>query len=646
MKYIRTIQRPTRLFSISRIACRTALCLVMLIMPAILPAQQTLPKPDAETLKKTVSQTSEIERLIIRATPASLAEARSRIAASTVIAAPDSSALHAIIRGIERTVYGSSGAVPSGAQASARFEIPVSAEGADRKYITCLVALADVSAGKIPAVLALEPASALSELIGMLVFFSSTRAEIRTHALSAIPRFSCFDVVSIIPHLILGIDAFDAKRYLDAERHFSAALAIDRTVEPAVCGFARTELALGKPQAAKEAMDVLCSENALNSISQDFRAYYGIALYQLNQILDAEPWLEEALKQNPGRTDVLIPLAHAALQRMDYPLAARYLDQAYRTYAQDRSWLLAKSQLALENGRPSDAERYARSAVKLDSRDPVALSYLVRALEKSGDDKSRSEAMMVAESVLAYVRDSADSSLSPLEQALRSQAEREALRFLISESYRRQDWLKAAQYYQQAGGIPLDREMVAAILRKSGNVEEAIRFTTDWKNQEPNSEKAVEAWLRSLALQTGGSYASASTRTSDAGSGLGIALSALGSLKGESGNSPLLDIVVNFIAAPYSRELKSFLYYLAASLNTEESRKIEQLKNALAERADNVEALVLLAEIYANRYLRQFDLSDTSNRDKALRYISIAKSFNPKDLELVARIEQIESKLK
>jgi len=224
-------------------------------------------------------------------------------------------------------------------------------------------------------------------------------------------------------------------------------------------------------------------------------------------------------------------------------------------------------------------------------------------------------------------------------------AQTTALQFLVSESCRRQDWASAAKYLQQAGSAALDKEMVATILRKSGNMRAAVQFASSWYAQEPTSEQAVEAYLRSLAMAIGGGLASAAP-VSDASTGLGIALSALGVHQGGNVNSAMLEMVVKFIAAPFSKELKSFLYYMSASLQNDENKAIDQLKNALVERADNVEALVSLASIYLNRYNRQSDKRDTINRDKALRYLTQAKALNPTDNELCARISELESKIK
>jgi tetratricopeptide (TPR) repeat protein len=202
----------------------------------------------------------------------------------------------------------------------------------------------------------------------------------------------------------------------------------------------------------------------------------------------------------------------------------------------------------------------------------------------------------------------------------------------------------ASKYLQEAGGVPLDKEMVAVILRKSGNVQEALQFALSWYLQEPTSEKAVEAYLRSLAMATGGGLASAAP-TRDVPTAIVPGLPGLGMSQDEGANSALLDIVLKFIAAPFSKELKSFLYYMSATLQSDENKAISQLKDALAERADNVEALVSLASIYINRYNRQSDKSDTTNRDKAVLYLEQAKSLHPNDDEILARIKQLEAEL-
>lgn len=604
-------------------------------MPLITEAQQALPKIDSEQLKKISGESAEIEALIIRATPHSITEARQRIETSLYLSAPDKAALGAIASGIGLILYGPK---------DSRFEIPAAAQGASQKYIACLVGLVDAFAGKYPQIFASEPCSTLTELISSLPYFRSAKSEVREKVNGALSRFDALGGVSVVPMLIRGQIALDSKEYGTAEKEFSSALALDTKSEKSACGFARASLALGKLQAAKNALDPIATGVIASNTSAEFKALYGLTLYNLNNVLDAEAWLASALKDDPGRTEVLVPLAEAAIQKRDYSAASRYLESAAKAFSQDRTWLVLKSQYALENSRQADAERFARSAVRYFPKDPVALSQLILALEKSTDEVRHAEAVDLAKAVLDLAMNK-ETALVPLEEARRAQARNQALQFLVSESYNHQDWVTAAAYLQAAGGLPLDKNMVATILRKSGNIQASIQFASSWYAQEPGSEKAVEAYLRSLAMATGGGLASAAS-ASDVHTGLGIALSALGIGKDGSANSALLDLVLKFIAAPYSKELKSFLYYMSASLQSDENKAIDQLKDALAERADNVEALVSLADIYLARYNRQFDKRDTTNRDKAIRYLGQAKALSPTDKDLLARISQLEAQLK
>jgi tetratricopeptide (TPR) repeat protein len=602
------------------------------VVPGIVCAQQALPKIGTEQLKKITNESSELEALIVRATPQSIAQARAQIGASPYLSDPDKVVLDAIAHGVSLLVYGTK---------DVRFAVPPGAQGASTKYITCLVGLIDAFSGEVPQVFQNTAYSTMSEFISSLAFFRASRNETREQALAALARFEALGSVSAVSMLIRGQIALESKQYDDAVKNFQKALDLDPQSQKAACGLARSFVALGKPEDAKKALDPIVAQA---SLSAEFKSLYGMSLYSLNNVLDAESWFAGALKDDPARTDVLVPLASATMQRRDYPAASRYLESASKTASRDRTWLVLKSQYALENSRQSDAERFARSAVRFFSKDPVAIAQLIRALQKSADQTKHLEAVDLAKAVLDLTNGQ-DAEFTPFEQAQRAQARDTALQFLVSESYSHQDWASAANYIQQAGSATLDKEMVATILRKSGNMQAAVQFASSWYAQDPNSEQAVEAYLRSLAMATGGGLASAAP-ASDASTGLGIALSALGVNQGGSANSAMLEMVVKFIAAPFSKELKSFLYYMSASLQNDEDKAIGQLKDALAERADNVEALVSLASMYLNRYNRQLDKSDTINRDKALRYLTQAKALNPTENDLRARISELESQIK
>jgi len=320
-------------------------------------------------------------------------------------------------------------------------------------------------------------------------------------------------------------------------------------------------LALKKPEDAKKALDPIVAQAGL---SAEFKALYGMSLYSLNNVLDAEPWLAGALKDEPSRVDVLVPLAAAAMQRRDYPAAARYLESASKTASQDLTWLVLKSQYALEYARQSDAESFCSFRGAFVPQRLLWQSLSSFWFCKSPTIRLGTWKPSIWQNVVLDLTKGHNAYSTPLEQAQRTWARNVGFQFLVSESYRRQDWLSAANYLQQAGSAALDKEMVATILRKSGDVQAAVQFSSSWYAQEPTSEKAVEAYLRSLAMATGGGLASAAP-ASDAPTGLGIALSALGVNQGGSTNSAMLDMVVKFIAAPFSKELK-FVFFIICRL--------------------------------------------------------------------------------
>ena len=494
----------------------------------------------------------------------------------------------------------------------------------------------------------------MTELISALPFFRSSRSEVRTQALAALGRLKALGGTSAVLYLIDGQMALDSKHYEESAADYRAALAMDNLSQKAACGVARASLALGAPQDAKHALDPILAASGTvapstpasggPALSADFESLYGLSLYNLNSVLDAKAWLAAAFAADPSRTETLVPLAQAAMQERDYQAAWQYLESASKTASTDRVWLTLKSQYALENSRQTDAERFARLAVQYYPKDPVAIAQLIAALQKSADDSRHTEAIGLATAVLDLTGAGSPRRV-PLEQARVAQARDRALQYLVSESYARQNWADAAKYLQMAGNAPLDNQMVATILRKSGDVPAAVQFASNWYAQDPSSEKAVEAYLRSLALTTGGGLASAAP-ASDVHTGLGFALAALGVTQPGSENAAMLDLVVKFIASPFYKELKSFLYYMSASLQGDETKAIGQLKDALAERADNVEALVSLSAIYLGRYQRQTDKSDSTNRDKALRYLTQAESLNPTDNDILARIAQLRAELK
>ncbi|HEY9054704.1 MAG TPA: tetratricopeptide repeat protein, partial [Rectinemataceae bacterium] len=218
---------------------------------------------------------------------------------------------------------------------------------------------------------------------------------------------------------------------------------------------------------------------------------------------------------------------------------------------------------------------------------------------------------------------------SPLAEAMIVEAETKAMNYLLADAYSHQDWFTAAKLIEESGTELLDKSMVATILRKSGQVRQAVEFASSWYASAPESEHAAEAYLRSLASAAGVGLASAGAPASDVPR-------ALLSLAGSSGGqNELLGLVFSLLSGSYSSSLRSYLLFLRGSLLADTDAAIDAYRSALMERPDNVEALVALAQAYHAK----------GDSAKAQFYIKQAKMLGVADMELAAALSNLESAL-
>ena len=220
-----------------------------------------------------------------------------------------------------------------------------------------------------------------------------------------------------------------------------------------------------------------------------------------------------------------------------------------------------------------------------------------------------------------------------LAASMRTQAEAEAVRILLTQAYRRQDWFTAASLLDAGGTQTLDKTLVATVLRKSGRTSEAIEFASRWHASDPDSEPAAEAFLRSLAATT---VASAGRPgTSDSSQGLLALVAASSSVGIPAGQDELVGLVFSLLSTSSSAGMRSYLYYLKGSLISDPNAAIDNYRAALLARADNVEALVALARAYAAK----------ADGPKALFYIKQARMIGVSDKELEAELATLEKSL-
>ncbi|MEW6550365.1 MAG: tetratricopeptide repeat protein, partial [Spirochaetota bacterium] len=232
---------------------------------------------------------------------------------------------------------------------------------------------------------------------------------------------------------------------------------------------------------------------------------------------------------------------------------------------------------------------------------------------------------------------------SPLALALLAEADSEASRYLVVDAYNRQDWYAAATLLDSQERETMDKAMVATILRKSGRIGEALSYSSDWFSQNPESEAAAEAYLRTLAVASSGTAVASlgSGGISDIGGGLGILslLTAGSSASGSSSQSNLLGLVLKIISggdmASYSSSLRSYILYLNGTIQKDRAAAIENYHKALFEEADNIEAILGLAVLY----------KESGDVSKAQFYLRQARMIGTNDKDLLKTMEELEKAL-
>ncbi|MDH7484148.1 MAG: hypothetical protein QHH01_05940, partial [Spirochaetales bacterium] len=110
-------------------------------------------------------------------------------------------------------------------------------------------------------------------------------------------------------------------------------------------------------------------------------------------------------------------------------------------------------------------------------------------------------------------------------------------------------------------------------------------------------------------------------------------------------DNPLVELVVRFLAMPFSKDMRSFLLVFRANLEPDEDKAIGYLREALLARADNPEAFLKLAALYTARHERRTDMSDRTDRDRALFYLDQVKLLAPRDPEMMQAANELRLRL-
>jgi tetratricopeptide (TPR) repeat protein len=583
-----------------------------------------------QALKNTNANRSQIEAMIMMATPGSLVSAQNALSAKTnPFSADETTVLNEIIRGISIILY------PEPASGKNAAPVPFYVEqlpkNVSEKYTTCLAQLVEASQGKTFVTPAGTEGDLLTELLPALAIFRSQKNEISENAVAIVTRFEQAGGKSVITDLVKAKNAYLTKDYTTAFTEYSKITKAYPDVWPAGIGLGKTALKQDKPLDASAILGPLASSRANDP---DFIVSYALSVYGNGNFADAEPILKKALVVDPQNAAVLLAAAHIALFHNDYMSASRYLDACSRLIPQDKMYLFLKTKLSLAVNRFDDAIRWARNAMQLYPSDPEIMVNLSETLFK-GPTAGRAEAIDLAkEADRLFALPESDSfkaaiASAPLLETMRTQAKEEAVRLLVMDAYDHQDWKAAQAYLGPTFTANVDKNVVATILLKSDQLKQALAFTSTWFRESSGDENAIEAYLRALVAARA-SVASAQSGTSDVSTGI-INMFGSSSATGQGDSTGILNIVLQLMSGTCTSQLRSFLYYMYGSMQASDSDAVKSYQQALIERADNVEAMIALAKIYAGK----------NDKDKAMFYIKQARDVGIQDKDLATEASKL-----
>ena len=623
---------------------KAAIILMVVLAGAGLPAsaQTSLTMSDPNVIGRVIGNKAEIERCIILATPSSLAAAREGLSQSNVISEDDRLAMMEIIRGLSMLLYPS---ITGSSAAGSGFFVDTALKNINPVYSICLSQLVEAFQGRIFAAPKGSEGSFFTQILPALAIFTTTDRGIARTALGYAQRFeSSGGMASVIPGLVKAKAARLDGNLADAYYLYKTVLDSWSELWPARFALGTLSLEMGMPVLALSYLSPLV-EAGMDG--KALMAAYAVALYRNGRLADAEPHVLKSLKSDPDSPELLAIAAHILIDRNNFTAAQPYLESLGRLGVQDRLYLYLKALHSKGQNRGEEALKWARKAQQVYPDDPE-IKALLAGILFAGPEAGHKEATALCieakkgfEEDRAAVAEARQLPSSPLAAAMREEAERESNRVLLLEAYNHQDWYAAAGMLDTDSDIGLDKAIVATILRKSGKSREALDFSSDWYNANPQSELAAEAYLRSLAAASSGiGVASASSSVvSDGGMGLFGLLG--GSLTGNAasasgtGQPSIVGLVLQLLSGSWSANMRSYLFYLSGTLQTNPDAAIDSYRLALLERADNVEAIAALAKAYARK----------NDPQKALSFIRQAKAIGINDADLATELATMEATL-
>lgn len=631
---------------------RTVLSVFFLFLGGMVCAQTSIQIASPDSLADLIKDRVRFEKAIQIGNPETLASARSCVSASMLFSDDEKLAMLEILRGIELLVYPFPPAEtivkapPTLSQKSRElsngFYPSPHLKNLSSVNSLMLTQLVEASQGKLFLAPKGVEASWASQLFPALAIFATNDRGTAQSAYDLTMQYLKMNAIDSALALLIQARYF----MLNGETlkaYFVSKECLDKFPDawPARLNLGYLSLMLNQPVNASNFLQPLTNTR---SSDPEFAGNYGLALYHIARLQEAEPYLKKGLDAMPDRMEWVAAYAHILIDRNAYTQVVSFLNSLGKSDPKARIYLFLKAQYTQAVGRKDEAIKITRTALQLYPTDPEIMIQLASLLF-AGPEEGHQEAVGLCMEALRQLsapslqNDQVSGGLaySPLQKMLRKQAEVTANRYLLQEAYNHQEWYRAATLLESIDSAKLDKAMVATILRKSGKIPEAVQFASSWYRENPASETAAEAYLRSLAAAGTGGGVAAISGSVVPDTGLGILLSAgqYSSPGTQPSINPLIGIVLSMLSGTTSTQMRSYLLYLKGTLQTDDNAAIESFRAALLEKADNVEAMMSLAKTYARM----------GDYPKALYYVRQAMMIGIQDADLALEARALEAAL-
>jgi tetratricopeptide (TPR) repeat protein len=311
------------------------------------------------------------------------------------------------------------------------------------------------------------------------------------------------------------------------------------------------------------------------------------ALYGLKRYQEADPLIIGVLIAEPGNLDFTLMRAGVLVAAGEYRQATPLLDAYGKAYPDDVRYLLLRSRNRYEGYRDRDgALTYIRRALAVAPDDPAVILYAAKIL-LAGSEEERAEGRSLAR------------------RASEGPSPAEALTLLLEDAVARGDWKEAASLLDRIAALPdssVPYRIAFTVRLKSGDVAKATEAASAWRIAEPTSEDASIAWA--LVLVASGKRAQA------------------------------IEYCNQVLSGKPSPKYRSRVYYVLSLVAADDAERLAYLRKALVDDAQNVEALVAIAEYYIRK-------GDYERARLYYKQAALAAPNDPAVIELGKKMESL-----